>query len=295
MKIGFIGAGKVGCSLGKYFVQHGKEVGGYFSKNLQNAVWAKEFTKTKHYQSLEDVIADNEVVFLTVPDREIANVWSQLKQFPLQQKIICHCSGSLSSAVFSDISRMEAYGYSVHPLFAVNSKENSYKELSQAIFTIDGSPDKAEFVMQMLTSCGNKVLQIPGEKKTLYHAAAVTASNLVNGLLYMAQEMLVDCGFHSQDALEALSPLIRGNVDKALSVGLCEALTGPVERNDTTTVGAHMEMLSDRNGMAAAERHVLIPESDQAQIYRLLSAQVLEIAREKHKDRDYKEMEELLR
>lgn len=278
MKIGFIGAGKVGCSLGKYFVQHGKEVGGYFSKNLQSAIWAEEFTKTKHYQSLEDVIADNEVIFLTVPDREIANVWNQVKQFPLQQKIICHCSGSLSSAIFSEIDRMGAYGYSVHPLFAVNSKEYSYQEFSQAIFTVDGSLEKVNFVMQLLTSCGNKVIQIPGEKKTLYHAAAATASNLVNGLLYMAQEMLKDCGFESEEALEALSPLIQGNVDKALSVGFCEALTGPVERNDTTTVGSHMQIL----------------EGDRGQIYRLLSKQVLEIAKGKHKDRDYKKMEELL-
>lgn len=279
MKVGFVGAGKVGCSLGKYLCQHGKEVGGYFSKNPDSAAWAAKFTGTKYYQTLEQVIADNEVIFLTVPDGEIGNVWKAFKQFPLQQKIVCHCSGSISSAIFSDIGHMGAYGCSIHPLFAVNSKENSYKELSKAVFTIEGHPEKTGQLAQLFSSCGNRVLPIDGENKTLYHAAAAVVSNLVNGLLYMGREMFADCGLGREEALQAAAPLIRGNVENVLRDGLAGALTGPVERGDTETVEKHLQVLG--NG-------------DRAEIYRLLSKQVLEIAREKHADRDYTKMEELL-
>jgi predicted dinucleotide-binding enzyme len=47
MKIGFIGAGKVGFSLGKYFCEHGLDVIGYFSRNPQSALQAAEFTGTR--------------------------------------------------------------------------------------------------------------------------------------------------------------------------------------------------------------------------------------------------------
>ena len=44
MRIGFIGAGKVGFTLGKYFREHGIEVTGYYSRSIQSASEAAEFT-----------------------------------------------------------------------------------------------------------------------------------------------------------------------------------------------------------------------------------------------------------
>ena len=40
MQIGFIGAGKVGVSLGKYFKEKGREVAGYYSLTEKSAQWA---------------------------------------------------------------------------------------------------------------------------------------------------------------------------------------------------------------------------------------------------------------
>ena len=37
MKVGFIGAGKVGFSLGKYLKENGVEITGYFSKSPESA------------------------------------------------------------------------------------------------------------------------------------------------------------------------------------------------------------------------------------------------------------------
>ena len=44
MTIGFIGAGKVGCTLGKYFSTHGAAVTGYYDRNTQAAKEAAQFT-----------------------------------------------------------------------------------------------------------------------------------------------------------------------------------------------------------------------------------------------------------
>ena len=49
MKVGFIGAGKVGFSLGKYFKEHGVDVTGYYSRLESSAQSAANFTKTKKY------------------------------------------------------------------------------------------------------------------------------------------------------------------------------------------------------------------------------------------------------
>ena len=44
MKFGFIGAGKVGFSLGKYLAVKGQELTGYYSEINEDAIEAAQFT-----------------------------------------------------------------------------------------------------------------------------------------------------------------------------------------------------------------------------------------------------------
>ena len=104
MQISFIGAGKVGVSLGKYFISKGRKVGGYYSLSPKSAAWAANFTNTKQYQSIEEIISSSDMIFFTVPDDKIGEVWEAAKSYA-HGKIIAHCSGIHSSNIFSDIDR----------------------------------------------------------------------------------------------------------------------------------------------------------------------------------------------
>ena len=68
MRIGFIGAGKVGYSLGRYLKEHHISISGYYSRSLQSAMDAAEFTGTNFYSTLDELVKDSEVLFITVPD-----------------------------------------------------------------------------------------------------------------------------------------------------------------------------------------------------------------------------------
>mgnify|MGYP001623180088 CR=1 FL=1 len=103
MKIGFIGAGKVGTSMGKYLTERGIEINGYYSKTVRSAEEAADFTNTRVYTTISSLAEDSDGVFVTVPDGAIGDVWEQLKMLPIKNKIISHFSGSLSSEIFSDI------------------------------------------------------------------------------------------------------------------------------------------------------------------------------------------------
>ena len=52
MKIGFIGAGKVGFSFGKYFTINNIPVSGYYSRNIDTAIEAANFTNTNYFKSI---------------------------------------------------------------------------------------------------------------------------------------------------------------------------------------------------------------------------------------------------
>ena len=258
MNIGFIGAGRVGCSLGRYFIHNGFLISGYYSRSYESACLAAELTETKPYENLMELVSDCDVIFVTVNDGAIVDVGRQLAAYNLKDKILCHCSGAMSSAVFEDLEGVGGIG-SLHPLMAISSKEQA---LGQAFFTIEGNDIGIKVLRDILTKCKNPYQTIDSGNKTKYHLAAATASNLVVGLLDMSVNLLTECGFTEEAAREALSPLVIGNVKGVMEMGADKALTGPVSRGDAGTVKKHLDEL----------------EGEDRDIYRLLSKRLMKLS-----------------
>lgn len=279
MRIGLIGAGKVGTSLGKLFTEHGLDVVGYYSKSSRSAQEAATFTNTQSYDAMKQLVEASDVLFLTVPDREIVPVWNEVRKCDLVGKIITHCSGLYSSAVFSDIAKAGAFGYSIHPFLAISTKYDSWDKLSDCLFTVEGDDCRMHDVLQLLSVCTNKTMQIRAQDKALYHAAASVASNFMVTLADLSVQMLGQCGFDETQALDALSVLMRENISAVIEKGTRAALTGPIERNDVSTVQMHLEAVPDQV----------------RDTYRLLARSTTDLAKRKHPDRSYERMEEVLR
>jgi len=280
MKIGIIGAGKVGCSLGKYFSEKGLHCSGFYDADPASAQEASEFTGTAWYDNMPDLVLESDVLFLTVPDGMIGKVWLQIRDLPVEGKLFCHCSGALSAGdAFAGIEDRGAFGYSIHPLFAVSDRFHSYKELTHAYFTIEGQQERLSQVEDLLRSLGNPVISIRAEDKVRYHCAAAIASNHVVGLVQEALDLLSQCGFDQEDALAALRPILLGNMQHIVDKGTTESLTGPVERGDSGTVRKHLTCLDE----------------DRKELYILLSEILLEIGRRKNPGRNYQELSQLLK
>lgn len=278
MKIGIIGAGKVGTSLGKYFASSNLSLTGFFDSVTESAKEAADFTNTRYYEDLSMIVKESDALFLTVPDGLINQVWNMIKDMPLNGKFVCHCSGALLAAdAFPEAKEKGAYAYSVHPLFAVSDKYHSYKELPNAFFTIEGDPEKND-IKEMFEELGNPVCQIDSSNKVRYHLAATIASNHVVALMDQSIAMLQECGFDEAGARKALSPIVRGNVNHILEDGTTASLTGPVERADESTIIKHLHCLD---------------EEDQ-KLYRLLSKKLVAIGKRKNPERDYSILEKQL-
>ncbi len=267
MKLGFIGAGKVGTTLAKYLAPHHRIIG-FASRSPESAEEAARFTESRAFEGFEDLIPLCDTVFITVPDGRIESVWQAILKtdIDLQGKNIAHCSGALSSEVFAGRSERGAFGYSVHPLFAVPSKTETYRELQKAFFAIEGDEQHLDEMVSLIENEGNLVQVIDPAEKVRYHAAAVFASNQVIGLYQIACEELMRCGFSAENAEVALAPLFLGNAEHVAQDGVIASLTGPAERGDTSTIQKHLDCL---DGPARA-------------VYSLLNEKLLEIAKRKH-------------
>lgn len=276
--VGFVGAGKVACTMGRYLSERGVRVTGYYDTSEASADEAATFTNSGAFTSESDVIAESDVIFIATPDDVIATVWNKIRTMDIRDKLIGIFSGSLSSNLFSGIETTGAAGFSIHPMFAFSDRFSDYQKLDNAKFAIEGDPRAVQEVRAFFKSLGHTVAVIDTDKKYRYHAAASVASNLMVGLYEMSLSMLTDCGFSEEEAGVFLSPLIQKNVSAMLEVGPAKALTGPIERGDVDTVTHHLEVLSEE------EKAVYIP----------LARRLVAIAREKNPGRNYEQMERVL-
>lgn len=269
MKTGFIGYGKVGASLMNYFYKNGIEISGVYSPNSK-----AEFFN--NFSSLEETANSSDLIFLTITDSKIEEVWNRLKEIDIKNKIICHCSGSLSSDVFGQFN--DCFGCSIHPMLAFDSKWVSSEKISKAFFTIEGDEKALEEIKKILYKCGNDYKIIDKGFKKKYHCAAAVASNIVVSVFDMAEKMLLECGFSEKEARLILNPIFLQNVENICEKGCVKALTGPIERNDIKTIIGHLSCL----------------ENDEEKIYKLLSKRLINISQEKNPHRDYEKLKKLL-
>lgn len=281
MKIGFIGAGKVGFSLGQFFVRGGLPVTGYFSRHRGSAQEAAAWTGTKQYDDLEALVRASDAIFLTVPDGAIASVYDGLRVFDLAGKQLCHCSGAMTAREgFPNGAATGASYYSIHPLFPISDKYAAWRELSGAFFCLEGDGPHLPWWQETLTALGAQVRLLPSEGKVAYHAACAIASNLMCALAQESVDLLAGCGFSQGEALSALRPLMQANLHHLCQEGPQEALTGAVERGDKATVAKHLSCL---------------PEGPARQMYQAASQILVGLAEKKHPDMDYQPVRDILK
>ncbi len=278
MNVGFIGAGKIGNTLGKYFEQNNIELTGYYDTDINAALEAADFTRSGLYTSVIELVKRSDMIFITTTDNIIENVWGDVKELTIEGKIFCHCSGALSSDIFKGIGEKGAFGYSIHPLFSCSSKTSSYKKLYDALITIEGSRERLQEVEELFKRLGNNTRIIDSSQKIKYHAAAVFASNQAIALAGQGADIFEQCGFTRDEAIKSVLFLMSHSIENIDKQGLAEALTGPIERNDIMTVRKHLEVLSE----------------EEKNIYISLSRKLVEIAKVKNPEKNYIELGHLL-
>lgn len=286
---GFIGAGKVGTSFGKLLAEYKVCVKGYFSRTNKSALTAADFTASDVYESVEALVNASEIIFIAVPDGEIESIIKEISEnfANLENKLFVHFSGAKTSGCFDCLREKNAKGISLHPFMAVSDKFEAYKTMKKAIFSVEGDFDETEkkvslcgALVKVIKDGGATVVKIDSANKTRYHAAAVFASNFYVGLVNKAEEMLVQTGFTLEEAHRAISSLIGGNTENIIVKGTKDALTGPIERGDLTTVINHLKVLTD----------------EEKSLYLSLTSETLKVARVKNPDRDcvYDQLEQVI-
>ncbi len=266
MKIGFIGAGKVGLCFGLYLQQNHFTVTGYFSRSFQSAQTASMKTGTKSFDNINELVSNSDGIFITTNDDQIETACRQLADavVTLKNKFVAHMSGALSSSALEIARKKGAVTFSLHPLQAFADVDKSVADLKSCYFGIEGQ-EQSEILEDILNQTGNPFLKLLPEQKTRYHIVACVVSNYLVALIDYGLEIFGTIGIDTEMGLQALMPMIRGTVENIGQLGTEKALTGPIARGDTQTIQKQMRIFG-------AE------ETEQASVYGFLGRLTLDLA-----------------
>ena len=263
LKLGIIGAGRVGTGLALSFAGRGYGVVAVASRSIASARRLARRVAGAHAVSSPQEAADRaDLVFLTVPDDTIEAVASGIRW---RADVACvHCSGAADLDLLGKAAAEGALVGGFHPLRMFGEPGKSFDMRGCAI-AIAGAEPLARELERLARAIGARPLRLPEGGRALYHAAANFSGAFVVALIVETVALWKKLGIAERDALRALLPLLRGSVDNVEKLGTAGALGSVVARGDAGTIRRHLEALAKT-----------APES--LDLYRLLSLRTIPLA-----------------
>lgn len=233
-----IGGGHVGRVLGRLFAHAGAfGVQDVVARSLERAGQAVAFIGAGMPAVAGSALRRADVYMLTVSDDQIVPACEALAAaVPLQGAVVFHCSGALASDRLAAAQAAGAYVASVHPIRSFADVDAVAADFAGTFCGVEGDRPALDVLLPALAAIGGRAVQIDAAAKTVYHAAAVFASNYLVTVIDAALRAYQAAGIPEAVARELARPLAIESMENAFRLGAAPALTGPVARGDMATV-----------------------------------------------------------
>ena len=244
--LNLVGAGHVGRVLGRLAAAGGAfALQDVLTRSSASAQQAVAFIGAGTACSDIAAMRPAQVWMLAVGDDAIAPTCAALAAAqPLAGAVVFHCSGAKASTELQAARDAGALVASVHPVRSFADPEAVAADFSGTFCGIEGDAAALALLEPALTAIGARLVRIDPAAKTVYHAAAVFASNYLVTVLDAALRAYEAAGVPQAVARELARPLALETVANVFRIGPEAALSGPVARGDLATVARQHEAVS---------------------------------------------------
>ena len=245
MDVAVVGAGRVGTALAVLLQRAGHRITAVSGRSATVDRAAAYLPGVPLVASVE-AAGQGEIVLLAVPDDALADVVVELAEAGVLRADAwaVHVSGAAGLGVLAPLVAAGARRLAMHPLQTVPDVEGAIDRIpGSAVAVTAEDPDGVALGERLARDVGGLPFVLADERRPLYHAAAVFASNYVVAAAGIAEVLFREAGV--PDAAGALLPLARASLDNVGRLGPDEALTGPAVRGDDGTVASNLAALRD--------------------------------------------------
>jgi len=233
IKVVLIGSGNVAQHLIMAFAKSNEiDIVQVFSRQKENTLSLLDSNKiTNDYNDLVEA----DLYIIAVSDDSISKVSSQL---PFENRLVVHTSGSVPIDSLDTKNRRGIF----YPLQTFT--KNKAVDFSQIPICLESENDSDfDLLEKVAQSISNNVFKSNEKQRKALHISAVFVNNFVNEMYRIGNEICDE----NKIPFEILKPLILETVNKVMTLSPKEAQTGPAKRNDTQTIEAHLDFLSNEN------------------------------------------------
>jgi len=245
----FIGAGRLASALAPALLRRGVAVAAIASRLPAAAAALAADLPGCEALPAQAAVDRAGLVFLTVPDDQIAALAQSLHWRPGQQ--VVHCSGATEVSVLQPAAEAGAEVGGFHPLQIFSDPALAIDLLAGSSVAIEAAGALETRLRQLAGTLGLSVIELPPGVRARYHAGASHAASFLLSVLHEAVQVWASFGVPEEQALQALLPLSRGTLAAAGSKGLAGAVSGPISRGDLGVVArqlAELDRLGPRHG-----------------------------------------------
>jgi predicted short-subunit dehydrogenase-like oxidoreductase (DUF2520 family) len=239
LRVGVIGAGRVGAVLAAALRAHGHEITAVAGESDASKRRAAALLPGVPILKPTAVARGSDVLLLTVPDDMLSNVVTQLAASGAlrEGQYVVHTSGRHGLAVLEPAASVGARVVALHPAMTFTGTSRDLDRLAACVFGVTAGPEERAWAADAVAELGGTVMWVSEELRGLYHAGLAHGANHLVTLVTQAMELLGAAG--APDPAATLRPLLQAALDNALAEG-DSALTGPIVRGDVNTVRAHL-------------------------------------------------------
>ncbi|GAA1909752.1 Rossmann-like and DUF2520 domain-containing protein [Nocardioides marmoribigeumensis] len=244
LRVGVVGAGRVGAVLGAALRAAGAHVTAVAAESDASRARAEVLLPGVATAKPTSVARSCDLLLLTVPDDMLENVAVQLAASGALRagQYVAHTSGRHGLAVLAAVRRVGARPLALHPAMTFTGTPLDLDRLPGCAFGVTtDADDTARLAQSLVDALAGRLVAVPEEKRSLYHAGLAHGANHLVTLVTQAMGLLRESG--AEDPAATLRPLLTAALDNALTMGDA-ALTGPIVRGDVETVRAHLEVMA---------------------------------------------------
>jgi predicted short-subunit dehydrogenase-like oxidoreductase (DUF2520 family) len=245
LRVGVVGAGRVGAVLGAALAAAGHDVVAAAGLSAASAERAARLLPGTPLLHADEVVAASDLVVLAVPDDTLPGLVAGLAETGGWRpgQLTFHTSGAHGLAVLAPAERSGVLALALHPAMTFTGALEDADRLAAAPFGVTSRPEHRAVAEALVLEMGGEPFFVAEADRGLYHAALVTGANHLVTLVAEAADLLRTAGVAEPGRV--LAPLLTAALDNGLRRG-DRGLTGPVSRGDVGTVRRHLDTLTER-------------------------------------------------